>query len=88
MKIVYVNGYCDFSAIDMEESGELKQLVNQMIKDGITSIESEDESTVSIIEVGEVDERFIDFVRDNIVDYDLAKMSEFYLLDDILMGGD
>ena len=88
MKIVYVNGQGDFSAMDMEDSGELKQLVNQMIKDGVTSIESEDESTVSIIEVGEVDERFIDFVRNNIVDYDLAKMSEFYLLDEILMGGD
>lgn len=88
MKIVYVNGQNDFSAIDMEDSGELKQLVKQMVKDGITSTESEDESTVSIIEVGEVDGRFIDFVRDNIVDYDLAKMSEFYLLDDILMGGD
>lgn len=87
MEIVYVNGQGDFSAMDMEDSGELKQLVSQMVKDGITSTESEDESTVSIIEVGEVDKRFINFVRNNIVDYDLAKMSEFYLLNEILVGG-
>lgn len=84
MKIVYVNGECDFSALDMEKSGELKSLVLKMIEDDITEIKSEDESEVRIIEVGEVDQRFINFVRNNIVDYDLSKMSDFYLLDEIL----
>lgn len=84
MKIVYVSGQCDFSALDMEESGELKSLVLKMLKDNITEIESEDESEVRIIEVGEVDQRFIDFVIDNIADYDLSKQSNFYLLEEFL----
>lgn len=84
MKIVYVNGQCDYSALEMEESGELKQLVEQMLEDDITSLESQDESIVEIREMGEVDQRFINFVRNNIVDYDFSKMSDFYLLDEIL----
>lgn len=84
MKIVYVNGQNDYSAMDMEDSGELKMLVEKMLKDNLTEIESEDESRVEIREVGEVDQRFINFVRNNIVDYDLSKMSDFYLLDEIL----
>lgn len=84
MKIVYVSGYNDFSALDMEESGELTSLVLKMLDEDITEIESEDQSRIEIIEVGEVDDRFIRFVRNNVCDYDLSKMSEFYLLDDIL----
>lgn len=84
MKIVYVNGQCDYSSLEMEESGELKQLVEQMLEDDITSLESQDESIVEIREIGEVDQRFINFVRNNIVDYDFSKMSDFYLLDEIL----
>lgn len=84
MKIVYVSGQCDYSALEMEESGELKSLVKKMLKDDLTEIESEDESRVEIREVGEVDKRFINFVRNNIVEYDLSKMSNFYLLDELL----
>lgn len=84
MKIVYVSGQCDFSALEMEESGELKELVLKMVENDITEMESEDESRIEIREFGEVDMRFVNFVRNNIVDYDLSKMSDFYLLDEIL----
>lgn len=84
MEIVYVNGECDFSAMDMEDSGELETLVKEMVSKGITITESEDGSEVRIIEVGEVDQRFIDFVIDNIADYDLSKQSKFYLLEEFL----
>ena len=86
MKIIYVNGQCDFSAIDMEESGELKSLTKVLVTANVLSngvvneIESSDESTVKLLEFGEVDKEFIKFVRDEIVDYDLAKQSDFYLL--------
>lgn len=82
MKIVYVSGHCDYSALEMEETGELKSLVLKMVEDDIAEIESEDESKVRIIEVGEVDQRFIDFVIDNIADYDLSKQSKFYSLEE------
>lgn len=90
MKIIYVNGQCDFSAIDMEESGELKSLTkalvtaNKLTNGLVNKIESSDESTVKLLEFGEVDKEFIKFVRDEIVDYDLSKQSDFYLLEEIL----
>ena len=90
MKIVYINGQCDFSAIDMEESGELKSLTKALVTANVLSngvvneIESSDESTVKLLEFGEIDKEFIKFVRDEIVDYDLAKQSDFYLLEEIL----
>lgn len=90
MKIIYVNGQCDFSAIDMEESGELKSLTkalvtaNKLTNGLVNKIESSDESAVKLLEFGEVDKEFIKFVRDEIVDYDLSKQSDFYLLEEIL----
>lgn len=84
MKIVYVSGQCDFSALDMEESGELKSLVLKMLEDNITEIESEDKSTVGIMEAGEVDMDFVNFMRDKIVIYGLSKRSNFYSLEEIL----
>lgn len=84
MKIVYVSGESDFSAMDMEDSGELEKLVKEMVSEGLAITESEDGSEVKIIEVGEVDQRFIDFVIDNIADYDLSKQSKFYLLEEFL----
>ena len=90
MKIIYVNGQCDFSAIDMEESGELKSLAKALVTANVLTngvvneIESSDESTVKLLEFGEVDKEFIKFVRNEIVNYDLAKQSDFYLLEEIL----
>ncbi|MGL4451069.1 MAG: hypothetical protein ACRCTZ_07770 [Sarcina sp.] len=52
MKIVYVKGQNDFSAVDMEESGELAVIVYEMLRSGIKETESEDESIVRIIDVG------------------------------------
>ena len=90
MKIIYISGQSDFSAIDMEESGELKSLTKALVTANILTnglvneIESSDESTVKLLEFGEVDKEFIKFVRDEIVDYDLSKQSDFYLLEEIL----
>lgn len=90
MKIIYVSGQCDFSAIDMKESGELKSLTKALVTANILTnglvneIESYDGSIVKLLEFGEVDKEFIKFVRDEIVDYDLAKQSDFYLLEEIL----
>lgn len=90
MKIIYVSGQCDFSAMEMEESGELKALTrilvtaNMLTNDVVNEIESSDGSMLMLLEFGEVDKEFIKFVRDEIVDYDLAKQSDFYLLEEIL----
>lgn len=58
MKIIYINGQCDFSAIDMEESGELKSLTKALVTANVLTngvvneIESSDESTVKLLEFG------------------------------------
>lgn len=80
MKIVYVSGNCDFSTEDMLESGELKSLVEHMLAEGYQQMESSDGSEVSILEFGEIDIKFIEFVKDKIVDYTLSKMSDFFIL--------
>ena len=88
--IIYISGQSDFSAIDMEESGELKSLTKALVTANILTnglvneIESYDGSIVKLLEFGEIDKEFIKFVRDEIVDYDLAKQSDFYLLEEIL----
>lgn len=90
MKIIYVSGQCDFSAIDMEESGELKPLTKALVTANVLTnglvneIESSDKSTVKLLKFGEVDKEFIKFVRDEILDYSLSKQSNFYLLEEIL----
>ena len=90
MKIIYISGQYDFSAIGMEESGELKSLTKALVTANILTnglvneIESYDGSIVKLLEFGEIDKEFIKFVRDEIVDYDLAKQSDFYLLEEIL----
>lgn len=90
MKIIYINGQCDFSVIDMEESGELKSLtkalvVANVLTNGVVNeIESSDKSIVKLLEFGEVDKEFIKFIRDEILDYSLSKQSNFYLLEEIL----
>ena len=90
LKVIYISGQCDFSAIDMEESGELKSLTkalvtaNKLTNGSVNEIESSDESTVKLLEFGEVDKEFIKFIRDEIIDYDLSKQSDFYLLEEIL----
>ena len=74
----------------MEESGELKSLTKALITANVLTngvvneIESSDESTVKLLEFGEVDKEFIKFIRDEILDYSLSKQSNFYLLEEIL----
>ena len=85
MKIIYVNGQCDFSAIDMEESGELKSLTKALVTANILTngvvneIESSDESIVKLLEFGEVDKEFIKFVRDLIEVIKKLKNKNIYL---------
>ena len=81
MKIIYVSGQCDFSAKSLT-----KALVtaNTLTNGVVNEIESSDESTVKLLEFGEVDKEFIKFVRNEILDYSLSKQSNFYLLEEIL----
>ena len=58
MKIIYISGQSDFSAIDMEESGELKSLTKALVTANILTnglvneIDSYDGSIVKLLEFG------------------------------------
>lgn len=83
-KFIYVSGQCDFSALEMEESGELKELAKEMIIHNQKQIESEDGSIVILYEFGEVDDKFLDFMFTELLDYDSLKCSCLYKLEDLL----
>ena len=76
MKILLISGD-DYAANTFEnEMGveEAKKLIEQGEK-----VES-DEFSGEVFEFGEVDEKFIDFIRNEIQDYDMSKHQNFYII--------
>lgn len=77
---LYVNGE-DYSALIFEENYDKQKFYEEMVRDGVTKrvIETETEYIeVEILEFGEIDDRFISFIRDRFMDYDYSKHSNFY----------
>ena len=81
-KFLYINGEGDFSAIDIEESGELERIKKTMLEKGLTEMQAEDGSTCRMYEFGEVDEKFFNFVINTLCDYDLLKQSNLYMIEE------
>ena len=88
MKILKIIADGDYDALTFEEkfSGQrISDLILQVEagkKLAYKDDESEEEATelsARVYEVGEIDERFLKFVRDEVQDYDYAKSSNFYL---------
>lgn len=77
-KFLYVCGNGDYSALEMEESGELEHIKSIMEKKDLKEYISEDGSSCTIHEFGEVDEQFFNFMKNTIGDYDLQKQSNVY----------
>lgn len=86
MKILKIIADGDYDACIFEE-----KFAGQKIADLIEKVEAKEKLTYKddegeeqelfarIYEVGEIDERFLAFVRDEVQDYDDAKNSNFYL---------
>lgn len=90
MKMIYLYGESDFSALDFEKSKPISVngLYDLAVENGgkveyeYTDAEGYDDTLyVSAYVFGEVDPRFIDFVRNNIEDYDRAKAATFYIVE-------
>lgn len=76
MKILLITGDDDFAAATFEEDMSISQAV-QKINAGRDLGEGYDGK---ILEFGEVDPEFIDFIKNDIMDYDDSKHKNFYVI--------
>lgn len=87
MKILYVTGN-DYTALDFHRSRFTPKQVVEMIESGedawATVAQEIDDSSIKfkIFEFDNVDEKFIEFVRNYIQDYEGTKQSEFYAIEE------
>ena len=84
MKLLLVNGD-DYSALQFESSiytvEEIIGLIEDKNEERLEEIKNELGYTdFQLFEFGEVDPKFIRFVRDNIQDYDTSKSENFYII--------
>jgi hypothetical protein len=77
MKILFVSGDDDFAAVTFENEVGLKK-AKELLAEG-KPIEGEG-FIAKVLEFGEVDQKFIDFISDEIQDYDDSKHKNFYVL--------
>mgnify|MGYP001578046829 CR=1 FL=1 len=86
MKILKIIADGDYDALTFEE-----KFNGQKIADLILQVESgkiltydDVELNAQVYEVGDIDDRFLKFVREEVQDYDDVKHSNFYLENQIL----
>lgn len=75
MKVLVVSGG-DFSAQEFENEHGGKA-VSEIISD-ISSFES-DEWELEVKEFGDIDPAFVDYLKKDVIDYDMNKSTSFYL---------
>lgn len=81
-RVLLVSGE-DYSALSFEQANP-GVLVSDII-DNIEKYES-DEWELSVQEFGEIDPKFVKFIKNNIQDYDMSKDTNFYLETEKLKG--
>lgn len=81
-RVLLVSGE-DYSALSFEKANS-GTLVSDII-DNIQDYES-DEWELSVHEFGEIDPKFVKFIKNNIQDYDMSKDTNFYLETEKLKG--
>jgi hypothetical protein len=88
MKILYVTGYYDYGALMFEESFGVDHEEIKAIKIGETKkfqgeCNGEDYDFIAtMLEFSDIDPEFIKFIRREIMDYDLGKNNNFYVIKD------
>ena len=82
MKVIYFSGYGDYDAIAFEKAKPNLPKLFDRIKNGLETIEwDECEGDVYAYEFGGVDEKFVEFIRNKIQDYDSMKQCNFYIVE-------
>jgi hypothetical protein len=82
IRVLFVSGD-DYSALSFEKANP-GVLVSDII-DNIENYES-DEWELSVHQFDEIDPKFVDFIKDNIQDYDMSKDTNFYLETEKIRG--
>lgn len=85
MRILFIDGDSDYDAMEFERRFENLEEVARNVELRGGRVEYEDAggefaATVSVIEFGDVDIAFVNFVIDNYIDYDMSKMRNFHVL--------
>jgi hypothetical protein len=81
MKILHVNGDADYGALTFEQDYGLEKAREDVKNGNVPKDESGDEAwEAKVLEFGEVDSKFIDFIKGEIMDYDMSKHENFYVL--------
>lgn len=83
-KVLKVTGD-DFAALQFEQQYEAKKVCQDLIDNDSEFIELEDKEggviEVSLYEFKTIDPKFVDFIKNDILDYDNQKTTSFYVVD-------
>lgn len=79
MRAILIGGDGDYAASEFENEHGGTPVIDVINNLENFQPEEEDLWTIEVIEVGEVDPRFVEFIRNNIEDYDYSKHVTFYL---------
>lgn len=85
MRVLFIEGDGDYDAMAFERHFENLEAIAEEVAVRGGKVYYEDaggefEVTVSVLEFGDVDSAFIDFMLDNFVDYDTTKARNFHIL--------
>lgn len=90
MKLIYVTGEYDYGALMFDQSIDNKEFTLEEVASDMKAGDSksvlvrngEDCVDVKMYEFGDVDPKFIEFIRNTVQDYDDSKHQNFYIIED------
>lgn len=86
MKLIYIKGSEDYDASMFEEYCQADlETWNKIKNDGLLHYEQEGEVydiECEALEFGEVDTQFIEFIKNTMIDYDMGKTQNFYVVEE------
>lgn len=82
MKVLHVCGE-EYSAMFISDKFGLEEAYKLAEQQGGSCIIEDDENyaEVKVLEFGDVDPDFIDFITDNFIDYDNSKNEDFFIIE-------
>jgi len=74
---LYVSGG-DYAALAFEENFNAQKVYEKMVRRGLSEITVSDGIDIIIKEFGEIDDKFIEFMKDHLCDYDQLKDADIF----------
>ena len=81
MKILIISGDGDYAACAFEESGMTVEEAAKKVEAG-EELSEDGEFEGRVLEFGEVDPKFVEWVKNEVVDYDDGKHTAFYVVNE------